>query len=136
MVCEESVCCEARGEVPEPASYTKALKNSIKSHTFLSHGRKQTHLPFRSMDVMSAQPWDGLLRHSSVLFLTEAMMKGSTFDRVRVPQSPIMPTIACHCPLAGPSNFASLPLPLSSPPLHKHVAIGKCMTEHASSRSR
>lgn len=85
-MCEVSVCCEVRGEVPEPASYTKALKNSIKSHTFLSHGREQTHLPFRSMDVMSAQPWDGLLRHSSVLFPTEAMMKGSTSGRVRVPE--------------------------------------------------
>lgn len=132
-MCEVSVCCEVRGEVPEPASYTKALKNSIKSHTFLSHGREQTHLPFRSMDVMSAQPWDGLLRHSSVLFPTEAMMKGSTSGRVRVPRAP-----SCQQLLAivrSPYRQTS-PLSLPSPPLHKHVAIAKCMTEHASSRSR
>ena len=38
-------------------SYTKALKNfGQESHASLSHAREQTHLPERSIDVMSAQP--------------------------------------------------------------------------------
>ena len=43
-------------KVPKPASYTKGMKISTKSHTSLSHGRDQTHLPVGSIDMMSAQP--------------------------------------------------------------------------------
>jgi hypothetical protein len=56
-------------------SYTKALKKFDQESHALYHAREQTHLPKRSIDVMSAQPpadYGGGL----ACFLTERKDKG------------------------------------------------------------